>query len=703
MSRQRRKGQETARVSILLGLLLPLLLFAADAAQAPQQDDPGEGSPGHCPHRATVHAVLTQEGLPLLGSELRIQATNASIVVVDPTCDPTSYPLPAGAWAWELVTRPSGSGASLSGGSTLEVRLTPDVVGDYVVRFTACAGGCDLPGALPNAPQAIRQVTVSATDRIVFPPETEPASPAQAATSPTAVRDQCPTFADFLNAAWLTVESWRGPDDYELLEGAVSESRVSSADNNSNHESMDVNVFVRPDPPFRRILGTGQDTVEFEWERDHFPELFRSTRGDRASLIGYWIYDCGHDNRTEIHPPVLVAAHRPRAIAIPPSAGYGTNVHVPGIVTELWINSDAGEITGNCSRTGLHEQGGGGGADLGPHECLPQTKGFDRSPINRVYQFNILLPRSPQGILAAAGLDRPAVPLYIEVANPLSSGGPEPDVQPVNEGGVTFLRVRLDLSSYSARSYSRRILSGWAYAAPDNWGLRRWKVRIRSLDVHDDGDGLFGGDGDWRFWIITNNATQEWTKLYDCDGCVHGLEQFGGVPWETGSASANRSLGPDLLLFPGQEIYLQTAGFENDVNYEDSIGKVSELLPQEPIEASARSFGGDAEYTLSYQVLEGSPVGNASLSPSAQQLYDAYVITSQSGGVVSKFPGRLRRAWNHPLLAGFQRGQQPVRWRDSEFFETEDTESVLAPWIAAALLLLVCSILLLAFRRLRRR
>lgn len=694
----------THRYRAPTGLLFGWLLSASPLALDAQAPPRGEPDGRACPFRAKVHVVLVRQGLPLLGSEVKVRATNASITVLEAeNCDPTSYPLPQGEWSWALAARPPGSNAILGGVSTLEARLTPDVAGEYVVRFTACPGGCDLPGVLPTAPQAIRQHTIAATDRLVFPPETEPVIPARPPTSSTSVDDQCPRFADRLNAAWLTVKPWHGPADYELLKGGVPESRISSTDNNFNHDSMDLNVFVRPDPAFRRILGRGQgqDRVEVEWEEAHVPDAVRSTRGDQASVLGYWIYDCDHDSRTEIHPPVMLATHRPRAVPIPQSAGYGTNVYVPGIVTELWINAHAGEITGNCSRTGLHQQGGGGGADLGPHACLPQTEGFDPSPIHRVYQFDVYLPRSPQTILAEAGLVRPAVPLYVEVADPRNSGGPEPDVQQVNEGGVTLLRVTLDLSRGSMSSYSRRILAGWAYAAPDNWGLKRWKLRVRSLDVQDDGD-FWGGDGDWRFWIITNNGTQEWTKLIECNGCVHGMERFGGTPWETGIANENRSLGPDLLLFPGQRIYLQTAGYENDVYYEDSMGKIIELLPQEATDTRVGSFDGGTEYTMHYQVVEGSAVGAATLSPGAQQLYDAYVITPGNGPAIGKLPHPVQRAWTHPHDLPFEPGQQPVRWTNAGFFAPEKRESAAAAWLAIALLVLLGWSLVVWSRRARR-
>jgi len=524
------------------------------------------------------------------------------------------------------------------------------------------------------------EVQIAAADRIVIPPETEPApvffdSP----TEPTNVIDVCVPIGDVDHTVWHTVKRWHGPDDYELLEGVVTESKISSTDNNLNHDSMDVNFYVKPDPPYRRLLNSknGQTEVEVEWERLHFPEQFRPSQGDRVSVVGYWIYDCAHGIKTEIHPPVMVAVHRPRAIGLPLSAGYGFNVHVPGIVTDIWIKSLAGRVTDSCKPTGLHQQGVvdnlGGPASAGL-TCLPASEGFAHNPIKRIYIFNIHLPRSPHGILARTGKSLPPVPLYRAIQNPLDSGGPEPilDVRTHEEGAT--IRVAIDLNYYNAQSYSRRIVAGWAYAAPDNWGLRRWKLRVTSLDVTDDGDGRLGGDGDWRFWINTKNGVAEWTNVFDCNGCVHGHVDFDGEPYETGNSNPDRSLGPDLLLFPGQYIWLYTTGFEHDVWWEDSIGRVSELLPQKEDTYRTESRWGKARYFMNYEVVAGSPVGGADLSATAQSLLNSFELTLDDRPLVARLPPRQPRDWNHPHDVMLAVGKQPADLRDIITFHPPNRE-----------------------------
>jgi hypothetical protein len=430
----------------------------------------------------------------------------------------------------------------------------------------------------------------------------------------------------------------------------VDKSRISRKDNDLNHESQDHNVYVKPDLKYRRLLRGTQDTLEVEWERDHFPEVFRPTTGDRVSVWGYWILDCGHDYKTEIHPPVGIAVHRARPIQIPSTALFrfpsgpgdditlyftdtvGTNVYVPGILTDIWFNRDSGEITSNCSTTGLHQPG---------HYDTSQGPAFEvqgdcirgPSPINRIFTFNIYLPPKPELSGSAQ------VPLYFKVFDhPYGfSSGSNPQIVRAGPAATPYLSVTIDLRNFTGSRYARRIHAGWVLASPDNWGLKRWKVQLNALDVHNDADCNWcgKGDGDWRFWVNLNNSAQEWTKLFDCDGCVHGTMIFGGRPWQTGTASevpTDRRLGSDVLLFPNQRIWIHTSGFEEDIFTSDDTGSVYDLKPQATAiyhahsTCTSQTSSGCGEYTLHYQISAAAPIPSATLSFGAQTLLNDYFI-----------------------------------------------------------------------------
>ncbi len=628
-------------------LVAAFLLTASAGAQAPVDD--GDPNGGCVEEALVIIKALKTTGAYLPGATIGIQAEPPIIGMRTPLstnprfCRVSTKPVPTGNWRWDIIERPARSTSQLAGRDRLRVTLLLDQVGIYRIRFTACPSGCEIK--LPNqtsftvAPNS-REVVVRVL--AILPPQQSPVLPRSAATatSPTSVPDHCGLLPDYLSAAWRTVRPWSGADDYRLLEGEVVESKVSSVDNDLNHYSQDWNIYVRPDPKYRELLNrksAGQNQVEVEWERDYLPETYRPTEGDRVSTIGYWIYDCGHDSRSEIHPPVLLAAHRPRTVALPTSAGFGTNAFVPGIVTDVWVNREAGGGTDDCPGTGLRQQTHSSKPEFDAQgrpisRCLPDSEGFSSNPINRIFEFNIYLPMSPEAVMAAVGKKAPPVPLYKAVSNPDGSGGPDPVVELITNENVPYLKVRIDLRTYTRQTYSRRIVAAWAHAAPDNWGARRWNVRVNSMNITDDTDPntfFIADNGDWRFWVNTNNGTSEWAKLFDCGGCAHGNETFGGRPWMTNSGSPDRSLGADIVLFPNQHILLNTTGFDEDFTYEDRISPLFLTLAQAPVRnGSATADANSGKYTMRYQVLPGEEVGRAQLTPATLARYDAYSLTN---------------------------------------------------------------------------
>ena len=612
-------GAAARLVTLLLGAAA--LLFPTSAwAQQPAIDDE-DPDRGLCEQTIELVTGLKTTGAYLPGATIGIRADPLLIRVQTPSssnphvCGVGTRPVPTGNWSWQIVGRPLFSTSQLSGNGT-SVTLLLDRAGVYRIQFTACASGCQI--TLPDQTTTTvdperREVEVRVVS--ILPPEKSPVlgPTALSATNRTAVDNHCGFWSDKLDPAWYTVLPWSGFNDYKLLEGQVVKSSVAHADNGLNHASQDWGIGVIPDPRHRDRLNVGQDDIEVEWERAQLPERYRPTENDRISAIGYWIYDCGHGAKTEIHPPALLAVHRPRAIKLPDSAGFGSNAYVPGIITDIFVSREAGDTTNGCHATGLHQQ-------IHPTKpvvdaqgrpisrCLPDSEGLSTNPIQGIFEFNIYLPRSPQAVMAAIGRTAPPVPLYREV-----SGGEafRPLVQEMTDGNVTYLKVTIDLRGYTGQTYARRIMAGWAHVAPDNWGARRWNVRVNSLDISDDADSALRGDGDWRFWVNTNSAANvevvaEWTKIFDCDGCAHGHETLNLPP-------------RPVVLFPNQRIWLATSGFEDDWTLEDSIAPLHLSLFQAPIEnGKAVASDGDGKYTMNYQVLPGAEIGTAVLTPAAQ-------------------------------------------------------------------------------------
>ena len=99
----------------------------------------------------------------------------------------------------------------------------------------------------------------------------------------------------------------------------------------------DWHIDVIPLPGWKRLLGGGEgsqqtrDNLPVEYERAHGKafDAFGAApaTGDLMFVSGRWIVDCGHDYKTEIHPPSVVAIMK-------------TNAHQGTIATKanVWVN-----------------------------------------------------------------------------------------------------------------------------------------------------------------------------------------------------------------------------------------------------------------------------------------------------------------------------------------------------------------------------
>jgi hypothetical protein len=648
MSNARQRRFLFAALVVASGFGVVKLVGPTSAPAIPS--DPEEISGPRCDSRVEFAAYLRVVGLPLTGREVSIDASSATISVLLPTCELEFAGVPR--FSWQLTARPAGSTAALNGSGMLTPSLRLDRTGTYQVRLTACPGGCLVRrerGGVIRFPGGTRDVEIIAQDKIALPPETEPKLPAQALTPASQTIQSAPTRdskcqegGGLEDPSWVTVYPWDGPDDYQSVEGVVLKSHVSTSDNYANHDSQDYNAIVEPDPAERsRILRfdsehTEINHIEIEWERNSFPEGYWPIPGDRVSVFGYWILDCGHAPfKAEIHPPVGFAVHRVRPVTISRGwhptrfpTGFGSNVTVPGIVTDLWFNRNGGETTRVCNNKTLHQPSPTGYTD---GDCI-----LGPSPLNRVFRFNIYLPRDPRAILLAAHHKVPPVPLYVAFEG---AGGPNPTYVVRHNRDTAWLEVSVDLRSLTASTYSRRITAAWAYPSPENWDLRRWRLILKSMEVLDDGD--FDSAGDWRFWVNTNNTGQEWTKLIDCDNCVHSDRPFHDRD-HTGAA-----LGPDILTFPFQSIWVSTSGYEDDNWTDDDTGTVAKLYDEKTApgdhadtsQCVSEEIGyagpvkltteGCAKYRLHYNIAR-QPVALPQLTQPARLLYEKYLIRAES-------------------------------------------------------------------------
>src|SRR5215813_6032584 len=209
-------------------------------------------------------------------------------------------------FAWKLET-PPGSTSTLSNTNTLTVTFTPDRVGTYVVKLTACPNTCKLrlltghtsTGKPIHEDQEIGPVervmnievpAVAQLPPLYNPPNLPSPSPAATPENYAEPRSHCGGTIGIgigNSPQWFTTKTWTTPTPpYDLAEGRVYHTLVSRKDHPASHNSNDANMLVELDPPFRRLLvnDTPEDKgallpfggLEIEWERDDLPEPFRA-------------------------------------------------------------------------------------------------------------------------------------------------------------------------------------------------------------------------------------------------------------------------------------------------------------------------------------------------------------------------------------------------------------------------------------------
>jgi hypothetical protein len=653
-------------------------IVAPSAARAVINDTDGDTGPteGPCPLSAydfKLEGNLVVVGLPFVGGPVKIDATSAKLVGTKGTaariCEVLLFQIPR--FQWSVAAAPPGQSAAIANASTLSPSVNLGGAGAYRIRLTACSPSCrlTLSGRSRTIGPLTREVTINAITEFAPPPETE-ASPPPLSPPPqnwTGPRTAPPTFTfaqrdkacqgggGFKDPQWVTAEPFRGAIDYRSVEGEVDSSHIASEDDFLNHDSQDHNWIVKPDPPFSGLAQpSDRREMEMELETDHLPREFRPTSGDRTVTIGHWIFDCGHEFQTEIHPAVGLAVERPRPVQIPASFrapgfpnGFGSNVVVPGIVTDILFNRRSGEITNNCSTTGLHQPP----VTITVRGVQVTTDGpciREPHPVNRRFTFNVYLPRNPLLRARELGLNPPPVPLFVGTQTIGAGGGPSPSVVVREDpgSGATWLEVTVDLSGFTGSAYARRISAAWAYPQSQNWGARRWRVTLENMkiieDAEPDNPGPDIDQGDWRVFFNTNNRDREWTKILDCDECVDEGDTK-TLNLQTGGSG----LGPDPVLFPGQTIFVHTSGFDDEVAGDDTGSVFLRMGQRNASHVTAFSQGGDGIYHLNFSIRESTPVGGAVLTPEAAALASAYTVSASPPCVATQalaigVPGGVR-------------------------------------------------------------
>jgi hypothetical protein len=271
----------------------------------------------------------------------------------------------------------------------------------------------------------------------------------------------------------------------------------AGSDDPVSHDSYDLNLNVLPDRRYQELLGTGNDSgageeagrLHAERETGSLPTFVWPEPGDRVSMLGSWVWDCGHwlpsGERTELHPFRALWVQRTFSPRSPTGESEG----------DLFISTDptpAGVIA----------------------DCAHQTKG-DRAAfkaclltqprwqdVSGDYSFTLPAPKRPRG----------AGPLQARVVD--AGGGPNPTVTVGAKAATVTLHVAV--APGQKLVVAKEIFLGWAdpprAALPEHLRVRFRSLLVRrAMDPDDPAETTLRGQ-------VSRGPTGEWNVYWDVAG-----------------------------------------------------------------------------------------------------------------------------------------------------------------------------------------
>lgn len=334
-----------------------------------------------------------------------------------------------------------------------------------------------------------------------------------------ALRDGCQR-SDFgigfdTSPEWVYV--YRNPA-IRMAQGVVRISHGSLEDSILQHRSYDYNGNLVPDPSFRYLIagspaqGTNnyaadeneaRGRLHFEWESATLPFFAWPSDGDRATLWGSWIWDCGHWQSTpnntggtttgehsELHPLNAIAVNR-RASYLSSSGESETDVFISN-------EGDGAHAVEQCALS-HHPLTGAPYPqyDSGYEPCATSVANRIQ-PLAPSYTFFVPAPPKPS---------RSALLRYRVVTRVPGSSGTE-RVQ-VKANGIT-VTVRLPSSSHLVH-FGRSFFVSWTGTVPHPPATV--KLTVRSILINHADPNPAVPDPSGAHWALYMDVNGYWQLL----------------------------------------------------------------------------------------------------------------------------------------------------------------------------------------------
>ena len=463
---------------------------------------------------------------------------------------------------------------------------------------------------------------------------------------------------------WPTVWDERPVEVYGVVtttggDGGDQPSLISQSDAPPTHYAHDAIFFLTPDSAYQWLIGTSNyyagdaaaelGRIEVEWETLNggsvasydqgnigLPLWTSPTAGDRAYVVGRWILDAGHPelgDRTEIHPPRLLATMRQRPAASSSSGAAAAQV-------DIYVSGHGGG--GNRMPSGLsdllNQAGYGGGriqdvlnagdqkryyqpgplspilsalagallkevtgesfalpvfSEAGPSAFSWGHPGAEEHDVNDMdYDFDVPLPAPPDGATAVTMdvIQRPqhstAVSEEVTYTNPVN-------------GLPTTAHIHLPYQGADSGIYARTLLFSWDISAPP---ANHFVVRLQQVNVTDTA-------GKWQMW---SDVSGQWTYL---SAAAPGLFKTAA-----GQSVALPDNSTDVFLGPNDTLRIYVEGYRAAC-LDDFFGKLFGQTSYLAGFAFLQQCGTSNNTDLGGAVLELQPVAAGSYTiPAADSL-----------------------------------------------------------------------------------
>jgi hypothetical protein len=344
-----------------------------------------------------------------------------------------------------------------------------------------------------------------------------PAHPPKPSSTNQALSDGCQR-SDFgigfdTTPEWVYVD--RSPA-IRMARGVVRISHGSLEDSILQHRSYDYNGNLVPDPAFSYLIGgsAAQHThnyapdegeargrLHFEWESATLPFFAWPSDGDRATLWGSWIWDCGHwqstpnntggtttGEHTELHPLSAIAVNR-KASYLSPRGESETDVFISN-------EGDGAHAVEQCALS--HHPATGASYpqyDSGYEPCATSVANRIQ-PLASSYTFFVPAPAKPSG----SALLRYRVVTRV----PGSSGVQRISVKP---NGIS-VTVRLRSSSHLVH-FGKSFFVSWTGAVPHPPSALKLTVKSILINHADPNPAVPDPSGaHWALYLDVNGYWQ---------------------------------------------------------------------------------------------------------------------------------------------------------------------------------------------------